>query len=99
MVVVDGAAYRATAAGQVTKASGDSAAPFAVVTRFSPTIEQTLRSVSSFEELEKRCDVDRRSDNLFYAFRIDGLFKNIHTRAVSPPKNHGHLLDAAKTQK
>jgi acetolactate decarboxylase len=99
MVVVDGAAYRATAAGQVTKARGDSAAPFAVVTRFSPTIAQELRSVSSFDELEKQCDAHRRSDNLFYAFRIDGLFKNIETRAVSPPKNHGDLLAAANSQK
>jgi acetolactate decarboxylase len=98
MVVVDGAAYRATASGQVTKARGDSAAPFAVVTRFSPTIEQELRSVSSFDDLEKQCDAYRRSDNLFYAFRVDGRFKNIQTRAVSPPKHHGNLLDAAKAQ-
>jgi acetolactate decarboxylase len=99
MVVVDGAAYRATASGQVTKASGDSAAPFAVVTRFSPTMEQELDSVSSFGELEKLCDAHRRSDNLFYAFRVDGAFANVQTRAVSPPKHHGHLLDAAKAQK
>jgi acetolactate decarboxylase len=99
MVVVDGVAYRATASGQVTKAHGESAAPFAVVTRLSPTIEQQLRSVSSFDELEKQCDTYRRSDNLFYAFRIDGAFKNIQTRAVRPPKHHGNLLDAAKAQK
>jgi acetolactate decarboxylase len=99
MVVVDGDAYRVPATGKVTKASNDSAAPFAVVTRFSPTIEQELHSVSSFDELEQRRDAHRRSDNLFYAFRVDGLFKNIETRAVSPPKHHGHLLDAAKTQK
>jgi acetolactate decarboxylase len=68
MVVVDGDAYRVPATGKVTKASNDSAAPFAVVTRFSPTIEQELRSVSSFDELEQRCDAHRRSDNLFYAF-------------------------------
>ena len=98
MVVVDGAAYRAAASGKVTKARGDSAAPFAVVTRFSPTMEQALPSISSFDELEKLCDGYRRSDNLFYAFRIDGTFKNVQTRAVSPPKHHGNLLDAAKAQ-
>jgi acetolactate decarboxylase len=98
MVVLDGAAYRVSGTGKVTKASGDAAAPFAVVTRFSPTIEQELPSVASFDDLEKQCDAYRRSDNLFYAFRIDGTFEHIQTRAVSPPKNHGHLLDAAKTQ-
>jgi acetolactate decarboxylase len=41
----------------------------------------------------------RRSDNLFYAIRIDGTFQQVRTRAVSPPKNHGRLLDAAMTQK
>lgn len=98
MVVLEGAAYRATASGQVTKASGDAAAPFAVVTCFSPTMEQELHSVSSFDELEKLCDAHRRSDNLFYAFRVDGTFKSVQTRAVSPPKHHGNLLDAAKAQ-
>ena len=98
MVVVDGAAYRAVASVKVTKARGDSAAPFAVVTRFSPTMEHALPSISSFDELEKLCDGYRRSDNLFYAFRIDGTFKNVQTRAVSPPKHHGNLLDAAKAQ-
>jgi acetolactate decarboxylase len=99
MVVVDGAAFRATADGRVTKARRDSAAPFAVITRFAPTIEQVLRSVSSFDALMKQCDALRRSDNLFYAFRVDGMFANVQTRAVSPPKHHGHLLDAAKVQK
>lgn len=98
MVVLDGEAYRVSGSGEVTRAPGGAAAPFAVVTRFSPEIEHGLEPVSSFAELKQQCDVRRRSDNLFYAFRIDGTFKTVQTRAVNPPKHHGRLLDAAKSQ-
>jgi acetolactate decarboxylase len=48
--------------------------------------------------LEKCCDALRTSGNIFYAFRLDGTFQRIRTRAVSPPGKGTRLVDAAKAQ-
>lgn len=99
MVVLDGRVYRVQGTGRVTQASLDDGAPFAIVTRFEPSIDTQAAPVTSFAELAQQCDRHRRSDNLFYAIRLDGTFDHIRTRAVSPPKGGGRLLDAAKAQK
>jgi acetolactate decarboxylase len=49
-------------------------------------------------DLEKSCDALRASGNIFYAFRLDGRFKRIRTRAVNPPEAGKRLIDAAKAQ-
>ncbi len=98
MVVLDGMIYRVQGNGKVSRAAPDAGAPFAVVTRFSPSADGTTGLVVSFEELGRLCDGHRRSDNLFYAFRLDGVFAHVRTRAVSPPPDGGRLLDAAKSQ-
>ncbi len=99
MVVLDGAVYRVRGDGTVTRAPPEAGAPFAVVTRFSPSTDGPGTSFASFRELERLCDGHRRSDNLFYAFRLDGPFTHVRTRAVSPPREGGRLLDAAKSQR
>ena len=99
MVVLDGVIHRVQDDGKVSRAPPDAGAPFAVVTRFSPAADGPAGPVASFEELERLCDGHRRSNNLFYAFRLDGVFAHVRTRAVSPPPDHGRLLDAAKSQK
>jgi acetolactate decarboxylase len=48
--------------------------------------------------LEKCCDTLRTSGNIFYAFRLDGTFQRIRTRAVSPTGEGTRLVDAAKAQ-
>ena len=98
MVVLDGVIYRVQGDGKVSRAAPDAGAPFAVVTRFSPSADGHAEAVASFEELGRLCDEHRRSDNLFYAFRLDGVFGHVRTRAVSPPPEGGRLLDAAKSQ-
>ena len=98
MVVLDGAVYRVRGDGTVSEAPPDAGAPFAVVTRFSPAADAPAEPFASFEDLQRLCDGHRRSDNLFYAFRLDGLFTHVRTRAVSPPPEGGRLLDAAKSQ-
>ncbi len=99
MVVLDGAIYRVQGNGKVSPATPEAGAPFAVVTCFSPSADLPIEPVASFPELVRVCDGHRRSDNLFYAFRLDGRFSHVRTRAVSPPPDHGRLIDAAKSQK
>lgn len=98
MVVVDDRAYRVQGSGRVTQAPAIAKAPFAMVTRFAPQTDLAIGPIANFSELEKRCDALRKSGNIFYAFRLDGNFKRIRTRAVNPPEAGARLVDAAKAQ-
>ena len=94
MVVVDGHVYQVKGSGEVLEASGDGGAPFAVVTRFSPTATASIGPVGSFNGLEAACDRFRSSGNIFYALRLDGRFKRVRTRAVTPPRPGARRLKA-----
>ncbi|MGV2290736.1 acetolactate decarboxylase [Trinickia sp. YCB016] len=98
MVVLDGRAYQVQGNGRVFEAGMDAGAPFAVVTRFTPQIDETSVPVVSFKELEACCDRYRKSGNIFYAIRLDGNFQCVRTRAVNPPQPGTRLVDAAKDQ-
>lgn len=98
MVILDGRAYQIHGSGNVSVAGPDAGAPFAVVTAFAADRTAAIEAISSFSDLEAKCDPFRISDNIFHAFRLDGHFKHLKTRAVCPPKPGATLIDAAKTQ-
>src|SRR6201997_1512078 len=60
MVVLDGRAYQVPGSGRVSEAAPDAGAPFAVVTWFRADTEAAIAQVSSFKNLETRCDHFRR---------------------------------------
>jgi len=98
MVVLDGAIYQVRSDGKLLNITDDVGTPFAVVTHFTADQDQTIESASSFEEITKVCDQYRDSDNLFYAFRIDGHFAHIHTRAMKATPDGLPLAKAAAIQ-
>jgi acetolactate decarboxylase len=98
MVVLDGAIYQVRGDGKVVNIVDDVGTPFAVVTHFIADQDETIESASSFEEMTKLCDRYRDSDNLFYAFRIDGHFAHIHTRAMNTTLDGVPLAKAAAIQ-
>lgn len=98
MVVLDGAIYQVRSDGKVLKIMDDVGTPFAVVTHFVADRDLTIENASSFEELSKICDRYRDSDNLFYAFRIDGRFSHVHTRAMKATLDGLPLAKAAAIQ-
>jgi acetolactate decarboxylase len=98
MVVLDGAIYQVRSYGKVTKIEKDVGTPFAVVTHFVADQDQMIENASSFKDLTKICDRYRDSDNLFYAFRIDGHFGNVHTRAMRETLEGLPLAKAAAIQ-
>jgi alpha-acetolactate decarboxylase len=63
----------------------DACAPFAVAIRFAPDVDLSIEPVDSLDVLKKRCDQYRRSNNIFYAICLDGEFRHVRMRAVSPP--------------
>jgi acetolactate decarboxylase len=98
MVVLDGVIYQVRSDGIVNKIVDDTGTPFAVVAKFAADQDQTIASASSFEDLRATCDRYRDSDNLFYAFRIDGHFDHIHTRAMKATLKGLPLAKAAAIQ-
>src|ERR1700756_4573319 len=56
MVVLDGRVYQVQGSGRVSEAAPDAGAPFAVVTWFRADTEAAIAQVSSFKNLEARCD-------------------------------------------
>ena len=99
MVILDGAIYQVKGDGSVKRRDDDFTIPFAVVTRFQEEESFQANGINSLKELELACDSHRESNNLFYAFKVEGVFEAVHARAVSALAPGTRLLDAAKEQK
>jgi acetolactate decarboxylase len=98
MVVLDGVVYQVRSDGTVHHVDESAGTPFATVLHFSPDDTVPLMSVQSFAELRAICDEHRTSQNLFCAFRVDGVFSYMHTRAMQRTQSGTSLKIAASTQ-
>ena len=98
MVIADGAIYQVHSDGSVLRRDDDFQVPFAVVSRFQAEELFETGLIASLHDLEQACDSHRESDNLFYAFRVNGVFEKVHARAVSAVRAGTLLVNAAKTQ-
>jgi acetolactate decarboxylase len=97
MVVLEGVCYRISSDGVVATVEGDRLIPYAVVTRFSTEFAKPSQQFNSFSELVAVCDALRSSENVFYAFRIEGKFSFVKTRAMKAVP-HGTGLKAASSE-
>ena len=96
MVVLDGEMYQVRSDGIVRHVEENIGTPFATVLTFSADEDVSLRGLKSLAELCEICDTYRQSENLFYAFRVDGTFAHVKTRAMRRT-NSGVSLKAAAT--
>jgi acetolactate decarboxylase len=98
MVVLDAVCYQISPTGAIAAVEGDRLIPYAVVTRFSSSSNKKDQKIRNFEDLVQACDLLRDSDNVFYAFRVNGHFNAVKTRVMKPvPKGTG-LKKAASGQ-
>jgi acetolactate decarboxylase len=98
MIVLDGVAYQMAAGSGVRVAPPDTLIPYAVVTRFKREISKQETTFGSFHEATGLCDAMRASENLFYAFRIDGQFDTVSARVMRPVELGTGLANAAQKQ-
>jgi acetolactate decarboxylase len=96
MVVLEGAIYQVRSDGAVTHVVDDVGTPFAVVVPFFADHDEAIAKSKNFRELTEYCDRYRDSNNLFYAFRVDGHFQHLRTRAM--PATTAPLAKAASIQ-
>lgn len=84
MVLLDGVIYQIDGQGRVRTVDADQAStPFACVTFFQPISYETIVEGLSYADFQQWLLQLMPSPNLFYAFRIEGLFNNIRVRSVS----------------
>jgi acetolactate decarboxylase len=98
MVVVDGRFFQVRSDGSVRECGDDVLSPFAVVTRFAPEETVTLARCPDLNHLTARFDGLRRSDNIFFALRVDGHFDYVHTRAMCRTREGVPLVQASAVQ-
>jgi acetolactate decarboxylase len=82
MVVLEGTCYRVTSDGVVSTVEGNRLVPYAIVTRFTAEFAMGSQQFRSLSQLVAVCDALRSSENVFYAFRVEGRFSLVKTRVM-----------------
>jgi acetolactate decarboxylase len=82
MIALDGGFYRADVEGRVNPVAPGERTPFAVVTRFEPTIETEIGGPLSHRDLLARLDELIPEGTASCAVRLDGAFELVRARSV-----------------
>lgn len=86
MIALDGCFYRADVEGGVNEVPGDALTPFAVVTRFAPSVDVEVARASDHAALLVQLDELIPAGAASAAIRIDGRFELVRARSV--PRQH-----------
>jgi acetolactate decarboxylase len=86
MIALDGRFYRADVDGDIHEVEGSTKTPFAVVVRFSSSIEFSLEGPLEHDEFVARLDEQIPDGAPSCAVRVDGEFELVHARSV--PRQH-----------
>jgi acetolactate decarboxylase len=82
MILVNGDFYQIRFNGSVTIPSGSKTTPFAIVTGFEPTVDQSMERAMSLQQLYAYLDKIVPDKNALCMFYIRGNFTSIKTRSV-----------------
>jgi len=102
MIILDGKLYQMKSDGEVVAvdaSSSDNIAPFAMVTRFRPTIKANVSFSSKRALADELSQLLPVTGNHYLAFRIEGVFKSVTVRTVCGQDFPGEKLsDVGKKQ-
>ncbi len=82
MIALDGEFFRADVYGRIRPVAPEERTPFAVVTRFEPTVDVRLDGPLGHEELLARIDSLAPAGAASCAVRVDGRFELVRARSV-----------------
>ncbi len=88
MIALDGEFFRADVDGRVEPVPPEAQTPFAVVTRFEPTVDELIEGPLGHAELLAQLDRLAPAGAVTCAIRLDGRFELVRARSVpaqSPP--------------
>ena len=99
MVGLDGKFYQVKADGIAYPVSDSAKTPFAVVTFFKTDKTVLLVKAEDYSQLKQYLDYSLPTKNIFYAIKIEGVFKYIKTRSVpGQTKPYPPLVEVTKNQ-
>ena len=98
MVMLDGICYQIRDAGKAEVVSDSALVPFATITNFFADHHFNLAETDNLEQLLRQIDAQRPSNNLFVAFRIEGVFEDISLRAACKAEQGEKLVEAVEHQ-
>ncbi|QWE06199.1 acetolactate decarboxylase [Polynucleobacter sp. JS-JIR-5-A7] len=97
-LMLDGHVYQALGDGSVIEPPDSASAPFWVSAEFEADRNAMIDSVGDWAGLCTHIDALRRSDNLFTAIRIDGIFDEIQYRVACKSAPGTDLVTATSHQ-
>ena len=92
MLAVDGRFYQITSDGKAKQPDTGLKTPFAAVTFFETDQRVDLKPGANFEVFKKQMDNVIPTPNIFYAIRIEGVFRSVKTRSVPKQSKPYKLL-------
>jgi acetolactate decarboxylase len=99
MLEVDGAFYQIKADGVAYRVADNIETPFTTVTYFDTDRTVTIPANLDYVGLQEYLDGILPTENIFYAFKINGTFSYMKTRSVSAQqKPYPPLVEVTKTQ-
>lgn len=99
MVMLDGIVYRVRSDGKVDVVPDTDTTPFASVTFFESEFRRDIASGTDFLGFQQWLDSLLPNLNLFYAVRVEGLFRVMKTRSVpQQTKPYPALTEVARQQ-
>lgn len=98
MIGFDNKFYRLRGDGTATPLKPEDKTPFCSLTHFRPQIKKNFDKPLNKAEFEQELHRLVPSDNLFYAYRIDGVFREVRTRTVAYQEKPVPMTEAVKTQ-
>ncbi len=97
-IMLEGQCWQARGDGTVREVPEATEAPFWATTFFVADLTTTLSDVSSWPDLTQQLDLLRRTNNLFCAIRVDGVFDQIHYRVACRSEPGMDLVAATSHQ-
>ena len=99
MIALDGIFYQIRADGKAYRIQGSMKTPFALVTIFNAVSVVPPESSLDFQGFTNYLDELIPTKNIFYAIRVDGMFRQVKTRSVDKQqKPYPRLVDALANQ-
>ncbi len=98
MVMLDSVIYQLHADGKTYPVDDQVQTPFACVTFYSPSVVEEIEGTLDFNAFNAILNRLLPSDNMLYAIRIDGLFKQVKVWSVARQDNYQPLVEDEKNR-
>ncbi|MFT8872457.1 MAG: acetolactate decarboxylase [Sporolactobacillus sp.] len=98
MIGFDNRFFRLRGDGTATPLKEEDLTPFCSLTFFRPQQSYSINDPADKQTFENELHGKMLSDNLFYAFRVDGTFREVSTRTVAFQARPVPMTEAVKSQ-